>query len=146
MQFNQPDSFKPELQRELNLLQPYVQQGNAILPYKPNEYHRVLRILYDECFPIPTYGRVLFFFVSEVWPVQQHYTRELASELLKIKIEGDGTFFLSPSPYSLVACSESQAESENDELPSPPSRTGAFGELWPNKVRRQAVIGPPHLI
>eukprot|EP01127_Copromyxa_protea_P016477 TRINITY_DN4902_c0_g2_i2.p1 TRINITY_DN4902_c0_g2~~TRINITY_DN4902_c0_g2_i2.p1 ORF type:complete len:516 (+),score=80.81 TRINITY_DN4902_c0_g2_i2:298-1845(+) len=124
LKFNEPENFKSELARELQEIQSFVQLGNAVLPHRGNECYRVVRILFDECYPIPTYGRVLYLFMAEVWPVGQHYTRDLANEYLKIKIEGD------------VACSESQAESENEELLVPPSRTGAFGEIWPNKVHR----------
>jgi len=125
LKFNQPELFQSELQRELGGLLPFIKEGTAVVPFTSSEHHRILRILNDECFPIPTYGRVLYFFASEVWPLPVHYTREMANEYLKVKMEGDGN-----------SCSESQAESASEEQSMSVSRTGAFGEMWPLKVQR----------
>eukprot|EP01126_Amoeba_proteus_P066785 TRINITY_DN9733_c0_g1_i6.p1 TRINITY_DN9733_c0_g1~~TRINITY_DN9733_c0_g1_i6.p1 ORF type:complete len:238 (+),score=37.38 TRINITY_DN9733_c0_g1_i6:562-1275(+) len=126
LKFNQPEKFLSELQRELEALNQHIQSGTAILPYTAKQNHRVLRIILEECFPIPTYGRVLYYFCTEVWPMELHFTREMAAEYLRMRLEPDAH-----------GCLELTAESDSESVPVVrPSRTNAFGEMWPLKVHR----------
>jgi len=53
------ETFKPELRRLLESIQErFVTKGIAYLPNSMEARHRILSINIDECFPIPTYGRV----------------------------------------------------------------------------------------
>jgi len=73
-----PDQYKYELERGLDKLDKELQQENPsgafvyiplLKPPGSADYHKVVKIPNNEAYPIPTYGRVLFYVLVEVFDV-----------------------------------------------------------------------------
>eukprot|EP01128_Nolandella_sp_AFSM9_P011950 TRINITY_DN8834_c0_g1_i1.p1 TRINITY_DN8834_c0_g1~~TRINITY_DN8834_c0_g1_i1.p1 ORF type:complete len:943 (-),score=270.64 TRINITY_DN8834_c0_g1_i1:315-2738(-) len=138
--FDQPESYVPELKRLLEEQEEkYVMPGTAYVPYLATKRQRVLRIVYDETFPIPTYGRVLFYLMLEVVSVPAMCTPEMANELITLKEEskekekGEGG---EEEDNAQEDDSEETDKEKDDGTGRNEGRTGAFGELWPHKRAR----------
>jgi len=72
-----PDQYKIELEKSLEKLDKEVQQENPgafvyiplLKPPGSADYHKIVRFPNNEAYPIPTYGRVLFYALVEVFDV-----------------------------------------------------------------------------
>lgn len=96
LKFSQPDTFKPEMRRLLESIGVrYVAEGTAYLPHTMEARHRILRINLDDCFPIPTYGRVLYFLMVEVVPIPTNCSTEMAEDILRAANEAHKSCALS---------------------------------------------------
>jgi hypothetical protein len=120
LKFGDKDSYAPSLVTYLKEIEKYIDQGYAYID--DNEFrHKVLRIVIDECHPIPTYGRVLYYLVLEVLDIPTNYTREMADEYLKL------TEYITQS---------SSRETETTPTLKPKETESAFGELFKDKRKR----------
>lgn len=85
--FGETERYKPQLDEYLKELDPFIKSGTALLPHSHNVNHRIIRLCLDDTFPIPTYGRVLYYLVSEAIPVPVNCSRGVSSELINIRTE-----------------------------------------------------------
>eukprot|EP01120_Amphizonella_sp_Union-15-10_P015802 TRINITY_DN8196_c0_g1_i1.p1 TRINITY_DN8196_c0_g1~~TRINITY_DN8196_c0_g1_i1.p1 ORF type:complete len:775 (+),score=155.36 TRINITY_DN8196_c0_g1_i1:63-2327(+) len=121
--FNQPQSYTSELHKELKQLKKIVDTGYAYMPTTDSGpaarpmRHRVVRMDHEEAYPIPTYGRVLYYVVIEVIDIPLDCSKEVADQYVKLKKE----FNFSTG----VKKEQPEVDPENP-----------FGELWAQKKKR----------
>eukprot|EP01130_Rhizamoeba_saxonica_P015078 TRINITY_DN6697_c0_g1_i1.p1 TRINITY_DN6697_c0_g1~~TRINITY_DN6697_c0_g1_i1.p1 ORF type:complete len:840 (-),score=188.13 TRINITY_DN6697_c0_g1_i1:52-2538(-) len=132
--FGETEQYMPELLRHLSEMEnKYVTPGYAYLPFMSTARHKVVRIALDECFPIGTYGRVLFWAVLEVIPVPVNYTIQMANELVANELDGDNSTETESEAY------ENAREEDSDEENI---GTGAFGVPTAEREKRIKADSP----
>lgn len=82
--YGKPELYKPQLDKELEALTPYIESGYACIPTQNGVRTRVLRFAYQDCHPIQTYGRVLYMMIMEVVDLPAHYSKEMADEYVRL--------------------------------------------------------------
>lgn len=141
--YGKPELYKPQLDRELEALSPYIDSGFAYIPTQNGVRTRVLRFALADCHPIQTYGRVLYRMIMEVVDLPAHYSKEMADEY--VRLTKDIRRMSSPPDHGNQVL-ESESSSSMSSGPSggsnqmshsgaiqPPSSKPSSGKYLPNK-------------
>uniref|UniRef100_A0A6B2L004 1-phosphatidylinositol 4-kinase n=1 Tax=Arcella intermedia TaxID=1963864 RepID=A0A6B2L004_9EUKA len=129
--FSQPELYVSELQKNLEGLNKFIEDGVAFMPSYSTARHLVLKVNSELCYPIPTFGRVLYYLMMEVVAipgslVQPQGVKEYMSTLM------EGNQVPDEKENSTVDGNDEYENSENTD----PGLVSAFGENWIQRCKR----------